>query len=120
MKRKHHDLLVWQEGIELVEEIYKISSTFPKDEIYGLTAQLRRAAVSVPSNIAEGAGRSTKKEFLYFLSIARGSLCEIETQLIIAKKLGYTASVDKVMGRMNKIFGLIGGLVNSLKNEANL
>lgn len=117
MGRKHHDLVVWQEGIELVSEIYTLSAAFPRDEIYGLTAQLRRAAVSVPSNIAEGAGRLTKKEFLYFLSIARGSLCEIETQLIIAEKLGYTDSVDTVMERMNKIFGLIGGLMNSLKNE---
>ena len=79
LKRKHHSLLVWQEAMELVQEIYNVTALFPKEEVYALTNQMRRAAVSVPSNIAEGAARTGKKEFLQFLSIARGSLSELET-----------------------------------------
>ena len=83
--RTHKDLDVWKESILLVKDIYEISSNFPKEEIYGLTLQIRRNATSIPSNIAEGAARNTKKEFLKFLYIALGSLSELETQLIIAK-----------------------------------
>ena len=80
----------------MVKEIYQLTSAFPQEELYGLSAQLRRSAVSVPSNIAEGAARSSKKEFLQFLSIARGSLSELETQVIIAKELGYVETIDSV------------------------
>lgn len=82
-------LKIWELGIDLCLEIYEITKKFPKDEIYGLTSQLRRASVSVPSNIAEGAGRSTNKDFRKFLFNSMGSLKEIETQLIISKKLKY-------------------------------
>ncbi|MCP4216111.1 MAG: four helix bundle protein, partial [bacterium] len=78
--RSHKDLKVWQEAVDFVVDIYNITKTFPKEELYGLVSQLRRAAVSVPSNIAEGAGRNTKKENNYFLYVAMGSLAEIETQ----------------------------------------
>ena len=117
MKRKHHGLKAWQEAIELVKDVYAITASFPKEEIYGLTGQIRRAAVSVPSNIAEGAARTGSKEFLRFLSISRGSLSELETQLIISKDLGYIQSDDKMFERINKVFGLIGGLMRSLNKE---
>jgi len=85
----HKDLDIWKEGIELVEEVYKATAEFPKEEIYGLTNQMRRASVSIPSNISEGAARGGKKEFIKFLYIALGSLAELETQTIISEKLGY-------------------------------
>jgi four helix bundle protein len=85
----HKELDIWRLGIELVEEVYKMTVEFPKEEIYGLTSQMRRAAVSIPSNISEGAARSGKKEFIRFLYVALGSLAELETQTIIAEKLGY-------------------------------
>jgi len=81
-------LEIWNIGIELVEELYKTTSSFPKDEIYGLTAQMHRAAISVPSNISEGAARNSNKEFIQFLYISLGSLAELETQIVIAHKLG--------------------------------
>ncbi len=90
MKATHYrELIVWQRAIELVKAIYKLSATFPKDELYGLTSQIRRAAVSVPSNIAEGQARRTTGEFLNFLSQAEGSLAEVDTQLILAVELGF-------------------------------
>ena len=88
MRRQHHELLAWKLAVELVIDLYDLTSSFPPSETYGLTAQIRRAAVSVPSNIAEGAARTTKREFAQFLSIARGSLSEIDTQVEIARKLG--------------------------------
>ena len=85
----HKDLDIWKLGIELVEKVYEMTAEFPKEEIYGLTNQMRRATVSIPSNISEGAARSSKKEFIQFLYIALGSLAELETQAIISEKLGY-------------------------------
>ena len=84
MGRPHHDLDVWKDAIALVEAVYRHTASFPVDERYGLTSQLRRAAVSVPSNISEGAARRSRKEYLHHLSMARGSLAEVETQLLIA------------------------------------
>jgi four helix bundle protein len=89
--KSHKDLKVWQESMDLVIQIYKISEDFPKHEIYGLSSQIRRAAVSIPSNIAEGAGRSGEKEFIRFLYIALGSLSEVETQLEISQRLNYNS-----------------------------
>jgi four helix bundle protein len=85
----HKDLDIWKMGVDLVERLYRATATFPKDEAFGLTAQMRRAAVSVPSNIAEGAARNSKREYLHYLYISLGSLSEVETQLVIAKRLGY-------------------------------
>jgi len=79
--RRHYDLRVWQDGIALVKTIYALTAKLPREELFGLTSQMRRAAVSVPANIAEGAARSTQKEFIHFLSIARGSLSELDTLL---------------------------------------
>jgi four helix bundle protein len=85
----HKDLDIWKLGIELVEQVYKHTARFPQEEVYGLTSQMRRAAVSIPSNISEGAARGGKKEFIQFLYVALGSLAELETQAIISEKLGY-------------------------------
>lgn len=115
MKRKHHDLRAWQEAISLVKDIYRITALFPKDEVYALTSQMRRAAVSIPSNIAEGAARTGDKEFLQFLSISRGSLSELETQVIIAGELGYLESTESILKKIDILFGLLGGLINSLR-----
>lgn len=115
--RKHHELKAWQEAMELVKEIYRVTREFPKEEIYGLVSQMRRAAVSIPSNIAEGAARTGTKEFLQFLSISRGSLSEVETQLLIAKSLGYIKNQEHVQEQIDKVFGLLGGLINSLRER---
>lgn len=88
------NLIVWKRSVELATLIYKKTVEFPKSELYGLTSQIRRAAVSISSNIAEGAGRRSRKEFANFLSISYGSACELETQLIIGRNLGYINSDD--------------------------
>jgi four helix bundle protein len=85
MGRSYRDLVVWQKSMQLVTDIYRITKAFPKEEIYGLTSQIRRAAVSIPSNIAEGQGRRTSSEFHQFLGHARGSIMELETQILIAQ-----------------------------------
>ena len=85
--KNYRDLLVWKQGIELVKLIYQITKNFPKEELYGLTSQIRRSAISIPSNIAEGHARDSLKEYLHFLSIAAGSLAELQTQLVIAREL---------------------------------
>jgi four helix bundle protein len=117
VRRKHHELVAWQVAVELVSDIYKLSASFPHTEQYGLTSQLRRAAISVPSNIAEGAARTSKKEFLHFLSVARGSLSEIDTQLTIAKRLGLISDDTQIQESLDRVFGLIGGLIRSLERR---
>jgi len=87
--RTYRDLLVWQKGIALVTNIYNATKSFPREETYGLTSQMRRCAVSIPSNIAEGHGRSTRKEYLRYLAVASGSLRELQTQLVIARNLQF-------------------------------
>ncbi|NLV16841.1 MAG: four helix bundle protein [Syntrophomonadaceae bacterium] len=113
--RQHHKLLVWQESIRLVKQVYEISSHYPKEELYGIAAQMRRAAVSIPSNIAEGAARDSSTEFARFLIIARGSLSELETQIIIAQELGYYHD-NTVLGQIEKVFALIGGLIRKIRS----
>lgn len=117
MKRKHHDLIAWQEAMALVKDVYFITKDFRKEEMYGLTNQMRRAAVSVPCNIAEGAARTSGKEMLQFLAIARGSLSELETQIIISNDLGYLKATKEVINRVEHIFALIGGLMNSMRRK---
>jgi four helix bundle protein len=117
MKRRHHELVVWKEGVSLVKEVYQTTKGFPKEEVYGLTSQMRRAAVSIPSNIAEGAARNGDKEFLQFLSVARGSLSELETQVIIAKDLNYIKEDTTLGNKIESLFGLIGGLINSIRRR---
>ena len=89
MSSSFRDLQVWQRGMQIVESVYRVSGCFPKTEIYGLTSQVHRAAVSVPSNIAEGHARSSTKEYLHHVSFAEGSLAELETQLEVAARLNY-------------------------------
>ena len=115
--RGHKKLDVYKESMRLVKAIYEATASFPNSELYGLTNQIRRCAVSVPSNIAEGAARSGDREFLKFLYIARGSLSELETQLAIAKELGFLTRDDALSLQIEKIFGLLGGLINSLKRR---
>jgi four helix bundle protein len=112
----YRDLVAWQKGIDLCELVYRASAAFPSHEIYGLTSQIRRAAVSVPSNIAEGAGRITRGEYLQSVGYARGSLLEIETQLIVAQRLGYldAKEIDKLMELTNEIGRVASGLVRAL------
>jgi len=93
----HKDLIIWQKSMDLVEDIYKLTSFFPKEEVYGLTSQIKRAVISIPSNIAEGAARNSKKEFKQFLYIALGSLSEVETQILIAERLNYINEVEKIL-----------------------
>ena len=112
--RSHQKLNVWVESIALVKHIYTITKEFPKDETYGLTSQIRRAAVSIPSNIAEGAARNSKKEYLQFLYIARGSLSELETQLLISIEIGYIPKNTKLLQQADKIFALLSGLIRSV------
>jgi four helix bundle protein len=92
MVKSFRDLDVWHLGLELAETVYRVTARFPKAELFGLSAQMRRAAVSIPSNIAEGRARNSSREFLHFLSISRGSLAELETQLELAIRLDYTDS----------------------------
>jgi len=118
MKRKHHDLQVWQLGMSLVKDIYTMTKLFPDSEKFGLCSQMQRAAVSIPSNISEGAARSGDKEFLHFLSIARGSLCELETQVIIARELEYASgSDDTVMANINELFAKLSALMSAIKSK---
>jgi four helix bundle protein len=113
------DLVVWQKSVDLVTEIYRLSKKFPKDEVFGLTSQIRRAAVSIPSNIAEGRGKSSKGEFQQFLHHAMGSLAEVETQIVIAQNLGYlnAAEVEPVMEIIAEVGRLLNGLLTSLKKK---
>ena len=113
--KNHKDLEVWKKSMDLVSNIYKITESFPNKELYGLTNQIRRAAVSVPSNIAEGAARSSKKEFIQFLYIALGSLSELETQIIIANRLEYLNNLDTSLENLKFVQKLINGLIYYLK-----
>ncbi len=112
MGLSYQDLIAWQKAMDLVEEIYKATRSFPKDELYGLTSQVRRAAVSVPSNIAEGQGRLTAGEFKQFLGHARGSLLETETQILLAGRLQYISPEE--MNRLLKQSGEVGRILNGL------
>jgi four helix bundle protein len=113
------DLFVWQRAMELVEMIYRVSEIFPSKEMFGLTNQLRRAAVSIPSNIAEGQGRNTTTDFLRFLSISRGSLQEVQTQFEIARRLGYIGEESKLELALlsDEVAKLINGLCRSLNSS---
>ena len=108
--RGHYKLEAWKRARELVLSVYRLTQAFLKEEIFGLTAQMRRAAVSIPSNIAEGAARAGQREFAQFLNIARGSLSELETQLLIATDLGYIKNNDPVFELVDLVSRLITGL----------
>jgi four helix bundle protein len=109
-------LIVWQKAVDLVIDVYQVTKSFSPSELYGLVSQLRRSAVSIPSNIAEGQGRATKGEFLQFLGHARGSLCELETQIIIAAKLRYISSEieERLADEITEVARILNGLLTSL------
>jgi len=119
--KTHKDLDAWKKSIELVASIYKITSSFPKEQIYGLTSQIRRAAVSIPSNIAEGAAQNHDKEFIQFLYVALGSGAELETQLIISKMLGFIdyEKSQELTNELNSISRMIQGLIKFIKKQKN-
>ena len=110
MARPHENLQAWKEAMRLVRIIYDLTKAFPREEVYGLAAQMRRAAVSIPSNLAEGAARSSRKEFAQFLSMAKGSLSELETQLLISADLGYLDRENSVFDLTQYVAKLLAGL----------
>ncbi len=117
--RTHKDLDIWKNGIEFVQNIYKITANFPKDELYGLTSQMRKASISYPSNIAEGAARFSKKEYIQFLYYALGSLSEIETQLVIALRLNYIEKEVSLLNEIEVLRKMTLNFIKYLKNKDN-
>ena len=115
----YKDLEVWKQGIGLATEVYKITSRFPKQEQYGLISQIQRSATAVPANIAEGWGRGQTKEYILFLRIARGSLMELETHLIVSGRLGYLGndSLGEFQEKIGEISRMLNGLISSLKKK---
>lgn len=120
--KSYKDLLIWQKGIDIVVNIYELVEDFPKEELYALTGQLKRASVSIPSNIAEGYGRNSTQSYISFINISRGSLFEIETQLIIAKRLKFVKNeslYEEVMIQILEETKMINSFINKLENSKN-
>lgn len=117
MSNSYRDLIVWQVSMELVTNVYRVVETFPKHETYGLSSQMRRAAVSIPSNIAEGQGRNSRREFHQFLGQARGSLVELETQIMIGANLGYLTpdQSQKLLQSCERVLQPLNGLMKALR-----
>jgi four helix bundle protein len=117
MAESFRDLLVWQKAMLMVTDVYRATEGFPTRELYGLTNQIRRAAVSVPSNIAEGKGRLSRKEFVQFLATARGSLCEMQTQLEIAMNLGYLTAehFQRLDNQSREVGRIVNGLIKAVR-----
>jgi four helix bundle protein len=117
--RTYRDLVVWQEALDLVEACYRLTAKFPRDELYGLSAQIRRSAASIPANIAEGYGRDATGSYLQFLKIARGSLRELETHLLVAERVELAAKdvIELVLARCDKVGRLLHGLLKSLQRS---
>jgi four helix bundle protein len=116
MVQSFRDLLVWQRSMQLTTAVYRLTQGFPRNEVYGLTSQIRRSAVSIPSNIAEGQGRLGTGEFRQFLGVARGSNCELQTQLEIAQSLGYcdAKTIEDAEGLSNEVGKMINAILKSL------
>ncbi|MCA1599468.1 MAG: four helix bundle protein [Chloroflexi bacterium] len=115
--QNYRDLIVWQKAMDLVAQVYQVTRDWPRDELYGLTNQVRRAVVSVPANVAEGQGRGNQKEFGRYLAIAVGSLYEVQTHLLISQRLGYSdkADIDVAIRCTDDVGRLLHGLMRSLK-----
>jgi four helix bundle protein len=118
--RSFRDLVAWQKAIELCQSVYEVSRSLPDDERFGLVAQARRAAISVPSNIAEGYGRRSKRDYLRFLNMALGSLCELETQLILSVRLGFASGDDVApsVALVRDVDRLLSGLIRAVRSSA--
>ena len=116
-RNSYRDLIVWQKAMDLTKKVYQITKTFPKDEIYGLTSQIRRCSVSVPSNIAEGRGRNSDKEFIRFLTIALGSIYELQTQLELALAFNYITNFDEINKLSIEVEKMLNALMNSKRQE---
>ena len=114
--RSYRDLLVWQKGMDVAAEVYRLSRAWPKEEVYGLTSQARRAAAAIPANIAEGYGRQSTASYGQFLKIARGSLKELETHLLLAERVGLTAqgSCADALRQTDELGKMLGGLIRSV------
>lgn len=117
MGQRHKRMDIWNLSMSLVEEVYELTQVFPSEEKFGLTSQMRRSAVSIPSNIAEGAARNSDKDFIRFLAIARGSLMELDTQLILSDRLGYIQRTKGLAERIEHIFAKINALITTLKRS---
>ena len=116
-KGTFRDLIVWQKAIELCKQVYQVSRNMPAVEKFGLMSQMRRAAVSVPSNIAEGNARQSLRDYIHFLVMARGSLAELETQLIIAQQINMLHEISSVMEILQETRRILQGLIDSLRNK---
>jgi four helix bundle protein len=119
MPENYRDLIAWQKAKGLALDVYRCTRQFPKDEIYGLSSQMRRAAVSIPSNIAEGKGRHSQKEYLHFLYLARGSLLELQTQISIARDLDYIdlTAFDRLESETDELGRILNGLINRFQSS---
>ena len=117
MTQHYRDLIAWQKAMKLVTHIYEITKTFPDTEKFGLVSQMRRCAVSIPSNIAEGQARNTKGEFYQFVGIARGSIAELTTQILIAEQLGYIAEPKNTIQMADEVGRILTGLSQSLRTK---
>lgn len=119
--KSYRDLLVWQRAMDLSELVYSSTKGFPKDEIYGLTSQIRRSSVSVPSNIAEGHARNSTKSFIYFLNISRGSLAETETQILLAQRFNYISpeKTQEILELAAEVSRMLAGLKRSMVENGN-
>lgn len=118
--KSYKDLLIWQKGFQIVVATYKLTKTFPQEELFALTSQIKRASVSIPSNIAEGYGRNTDKSFSHFIDISRGSLYELETQLLIAKELEFIKDLEMfnhVISLINEESKMINAFYNSVSKS---
>ena len=118
--QSYKDLLIWQRGIDIVALVYQLISDFPKDEIYALSSQIKRSAVSIPSNIAEGYGRQSTQSYIQFVKIARGSLCELETQLLVAEKLGFVkleSLYSDIIKQITEESKMINSFLNKLESS---
>ena len=122
MIKSHKDLIVWQKGVDLVLTVYQLTKGFPREEVYGLTSQVRRAAISIPSNIAEGRSRGTRKDFSQFLRIALGSGSELETQLLLAKRLSFITEIDynKAVGQLEEVMKMLNAMITKLNLAVKL
>ena len=118
MVKSFEDLRVWQEAMALAESVYAICKQLPKDEMYGLASQMKRSAVSIASNIAEGSERNGSKELLHFLYIAKGSLAELQTQVMLARRIEFIGDITRVMGAIDKLSRGLSSLIKSIQYKS--